>query len=163
MNSFWKKAKIKGPEDCWEWDAAIIRGYGAFRFLRIMSYAHRVSWTLTYGEIPKGLQVLHKCDNQLCINPKHLFLGTHIDNMKDMNSKGRGRWDSAPCGENSKNHKLTTDQVLEIRNLFEKKQLTQKRISELFKVSTSTISLIVNKKYWKHLLFYLLFKGGVIS
>ena|ERR1035437_1750037 len=54
-----------------------------------MFAAHRVSFELANGPIPDNLSVLHRCDNRLCINPDHLFLGTHNDNMVDMMSKGR--------------------------------------------------------------------------
>jgi hypothetical protein len=81
---------------CWLWMASCRpNGYGQFvkdgrrRPKRKVDYAHRVSWELFCGEIPKGLQVLHKCDVPCCVNPDHLFLGTQIQNMQDCLSKGR--------------------------------------------------------------------------
>jgi len=71
---------------------------------------HRVSWELHYGPIPKGMSVLHKCDNPPCVRPDHLFLGTQQDNLQDMRNKGRHRWG---LGERHAHAKLTTEIVLE--------------------------------------------------
>ena len=90
MKRFWNKVAIAGPNDCWEWQASFhTTGYGQIRFNHKKWTAHRVSWILINGEIPDALCVLHKCDNRKCVNPKHLFLGTNYDNMKDKTNKGR--------------------------------------------------------------------------
>lgn len=75
---------------CWNWTGAKTKGgYGHLRFLKKLTYAHRVSWIIHYGGIPNNLCVLHHCDNPGCINPDHLFIGTMADNMKDRDDKGR--------------------------------------------------------------------------
>ena len=88
---FWDK--VRETEQCWEWQGArATNGYGHFatRTGQFVS-AHRLCWMLVFGEIPEGLLVLHTCDNRRCVNPKHLFLGTHSDNNLDMYRKGRRR------------------------------------------------------------------------
>lgn len=90
--AFWDKVK-KGqtPDDCWEWQGRKNKGrYGVIIRSRNSILAHRAAWLLTHGKIPDGLHILHHCDNPPCVNPKHLWCGTHSDNMADMARKGRG-------------------------------------------------------------------------
>lgn len=88
---FW--VRVKKGDGCWPYSGAKlpkeIGGYGWVSFGGKRMGAHRVSWLLTNGPIPHGLHVLHRCDNGPCCNPEHLFLGTHIENMKDMYLKDR--------------------------------------------------------------------------
>lgn len=93
---WWYTASIGASEDqCWEWRGTIdTGGYGALRKPGRYSgktRASRYSWELHNGPIPDGMHVLHTCDNTKCVNPNHLWAGTHSDNMRDMTAKGRGK------------------------------------------------------------------------
>lgn len=88
---FWAKvAKSPDADGCWLWIASTSHnGYGFFKFHNRQLKAHRFIYEWTIGVIPEGLHVLHRCDTPACVNPAHLFLGTHRDNMRDMHEKGR--------------------------------------------------------------------------
>jgi len=105
--------------------------------------AHRLIYEHYFGPIPDGLFVCHTCDNRKCCNPKHLFLGTHLDNMKDMAKKGRA---NISWGEKSGVHKLTTKQVEAIR----KDKRTQVEIAKEYGVAKSTICMIKNRTSRKY-------------
>lgn len=105
---------------------------------------HRVIWMKLYGEIPEGLMVCHKCDNRNCINPDHLFLGTHTDNMRDMASKGRT---GTRRGTDNNQNKLTEDQVRAIRL----DHRPQTEIAKDYGVTNQAIHLIKKRKNWRWL------------
>lgn len=100
--------------DCHLWSASRdAAGYGHFSMGHQNTVkAHRVSWELNYGLIPPGMHVLHRCDNPPCVNPNHLFLGTHLDNMRDCVSKGRRNFS---VGESRPEAKVSERDVLDIR------------------------------------------------
>lgn len=86
---FWERKTIT-LTGCWEWvGSRRHRGYGQVNFKGKIRKAHRVAWELSFGIVPDGLSVLHKCDNPPCINPDHLFVGDQQDNINDMFTKGR--------------------------------------------------------------------------
>lgn len=144
---FWEKVDKSG--ECWEWTATTIGGgYGSIHHNKRMRYAHRVSFELTYGKIPDGLDVLHTCDNPLCVNPSHLRLGTHRDNMQDMIKKGRGNKNK---GVKVGTAKLNPTKVRKIRSLYSTGNYTMKQLGKQFNVDTTQICNIVNRKHWKHI------------
>lgn len=85
-----KVLDIPDTDECVEWQGARTKGYGHRIVDNKQKYVHREAWVQANGEIPDGLDVLHRCDNPPCYNPRHLFLGTHADNMRDMIEKERG-------------------------------------------------------------------------
>ncbi len=99
------KAHTMWNGECLEWTATISNGYGTFVHEKRVINASRASWIAQYGNIPKGMLVLHHCDNRKCCNVDHLFLGTHKDNTEDMIKKKRDRWDTCrkfPVGTREK-------------------------------------------------------------
>lgn len=142
---FW--SKVRKTNTCWLWEATrSLTGYGSIRIEKTMIRAHRLSWELHNGKIPKGLFVLHKCDHPSCVNPKHLFLGSMKDNCVDRNNKNR-----QAKGENNGTTKLKEYQVLQIRQKYEPYKYTLAKLGKEYNVSDQTIHDIITRKQWKHL------------
>lgn len=146
---FWEAVCRGDPDECWEWLGAYVSaaGYGrlslgAPRYGQ--GYAHRVAWELANGPIPDGLWVLHKCDNRICCNPSHLFLGTQQDNLADMVSKRRHQH-----GDRHTWSKLNSGAVALIRSLYAAGGCTQKDLAELFRVTRSCVGHIMQGNSWK--------------
>lgn len=149
---FWEKVR-KTPETdgCWLWTAHTVGwGYGSIR-ARVRGrwsrcYAHRLSWELHHGEIPDGLQVLHRCDQPLCVRPDHLFLGTQADNIADKIAKGRQN-----RGETTPNARLTADLVRTLRARHAAGEKTAS-LALFAGVAPRTIRDAVQAKTWGHVL-----------
>lgn len=137
---------------CWLWAGGKNDdGYGKFRYLGVKiksSLAHRISYFFHKGEFDEKLCVCHTCDTPCCVNPQHLFLGTHHENMIDRSIKNRhGR--KAPIGSNAYHAKLTEEDVINIRSLAGK--MYQVDIASMYGIKQATVSAIVVRKTWKHL------------
>ena len=83
------KAYFVNDKGCWEWTGTKVGGYGRLGWKGKSDYAHRVAWRVFKGPIVDDLCVCHKCDNPSCVNPDHLWLGTHQQNMIDRENKNR--------------------------------------------------------------------------
>ncbi len=142
---FW--SRVRRTKGCWIWLGPKHKrhgGYGKMNYKSKTWSAHRLSWFLSFGEIPDGLHVLHKCDKRYCVNPDHLFLGTPADNIKDMIAKGRKARQGLP---KSNSAKLTWSAVRNIRK-DQQRGMTTKDLASKYKVSKTCILDVVNKKSW---------------
>lgn len=146
VKDFWRHV-TKG-DGCWEWDG--YRGptqrYGRFSLKGRKYKAHRFAWQIFYGAVPRGLHVLHKCDNGFCVRPEHLFSGTHRDNMHDMFRKGRR---TIVRGSRQGQSKITESDVLKIRRLYAA-GFRQVALADRFGIDQTGISKIVLHKSWQH-------------
>lgn len=143
VKRFWSKVDVGEPDECWEWKAHKCSGYGRFKIYRKNWLAHRISWALTCGPIPGGLQVCHKCDNRGCVNPYYLFLGTGRDNKADAAWKGRyGR-----------GFKFTKEDTLEMREMYAEGGWTYSELADAFDVSRKLVWKVLNGKGWICYLF----------
>ena len=145
--NFFQKVK-KQENGCWLWTASVsTSGYGRMRVAGVTIAAHRIAYRQHCGPIPEGMCVCHKCDVRTCVNPEHLFVGTHQDNMNDMTAKGRHRCPDRK-GVNNGHARLTEDHVREISVLLPR--LNNRQIAAKFGVTGSMISLIRRGKSWTH-------------
>ncbi len=148
-NRFLRYVKSPTREKCWEWTGKLNSyGYGRLTFERSTLLAHRVSYFLYNGIFEESLCVCHSCDNPKCVNPKHLFLGTHADNNRDMYEKDRQR---PAFGTDHFRSKLSEEDVLEIRKLYKKGDYTHRSLAKKFKVHKTTVTFILTGRTWKHL------------
>lgn len=132
-----------GLDGCWYFTGHVNRwGYGRFQIDGCSIPASRVSYSLYKDRnFDESLLVCHTCDNRACVNPDHLFLGTQIDNMRDMVQKKRN-----PLGERKLAAKLTDKDVIEIR----KSKLKQYELAAKYGVSKTAIRYVIIKQTWKH-------------
>ena len=156
---FWARVDMRGDDECWNWTgAATSSGYGNLTYCGTPTQAHRLAYALSVGgvalqtgfrELGKAKRykrfVLHKCDNRLCCNPKHLFLGSMRTNQLDAYEKGRK---VQPRSEHA-NAKLTPEQVRDIRRRYDAGEVGQVALATEFGVSQRGISLVVRRETYK--------------
>jgi hypothetical protein len=151
---FWSHVnKSENPDGCWFWTGVkTSAGYGILSINYKNTFAHRFSYEIHGGTIPEHMLVCHHCDHPACINPSHLFLGTHSDNTQDMIMKNRqgsrfGKFEHK-AGEQHPRAKLTWEQIEEIRKL-RTSGIKLKEIANKFDVSITNIYDIVKLHTWK--------------
>ena len=153
VEAFWSKVNKDGPTQshmdtpCWEWTGGCTTtGYGRCCYAGRFRSATHVSVALAAGFLlPLQGMVCHRCDNPSCVNPEHLFLGTHQDNMDDRSRKGRTR---VAQGEANGQSKLTASQLHDARERYAQGNITQRELAGEFGVSQGTLSVALRGKTW---------------
>ena len=136
---FWTKVDKECKNGCWEWINCKGR-YGRFWVDGSTFNAHRISWLINRGQIPYEMEVLHTCDNKICVNPDHLYLGTQAENNRDRITRFNGKVAGRP-------KKFSIQEIDVIKDLYRSGML-QLNIAEQFNTTASTISLAVNDKLY---------------
>lgn len=156
-HSFW--SRVHKTSSCWEWTGRLCpKGYGMFTVRNQCISAHRLSYIMHHGQALVAKQyVCHHCDNRRCVNPAHLYLGSHDDNMRDMRERGRAyRWNGKRCGTGNPASRLTEAMVIEIRASREHSQA----LADKYGVTLTTVYNARNGITWKHLPGVAMFHGG---
>lgn len=146
-NKLLTNRSIDSITGCWNWTRSLTLGYAQTSYQHRLVRVNRLSLHLFKNfDLDSKLLVCHKCDNPRCFNPDHLFLGTHSDNARDRNIKRR-----QAKGENQGSHKLTTEQVIEIKKL-QKEGFNTNQIKEKLKLEVNGLAVyeILKNKTWKH-------------
>lgn len=151
IKRFWNLVHKRGTTGCWEWRACRTwGGYGRFRLFdkgRTVS-AHRMAWEIANNRrLPIGYAcICHTCDNKLCCNPAHLYLGNPITNVEDRVARNR-----SARGDKINTAKLKEKDVLRIRQLWGTRELTQVAMAKLYNVEKHNINAIIKRKTWTHI------------
>jgi hypothetical protein len=142
------KIDKNGPGGCWLFTGGLSNGYACISFEGKVIKGSRVMLAEKLGR-PLGhkMEACHTCDNPACLNPDHLFEGTHIQNMHDMRKKGR---DAKALGTAHPNHKLKDEQAAEIRRLYARGDVSMSQLGARYGVHKTTIGYVVNRTKWKH-------------
>lgn len=149
IDRFW--SYVEKTDSCWNWTGGTFNGrYGQFRVGKKKMRSHRVAWLLVGNSIPDSMILCHKCDNVKCVRPDHIFIGTHADNARDRELKGRGARNNTHRfpGERNPSAKLKRIQVDEIRQRISDGE-QRKDLAAEFNVSKSTIHMIARREIWQ--------------
>lgn len=150
IDRFMDRVEPVTESGCWLWRGPVCRaGYGKIGRGRRGTgtiKTHRLSWELFVGEIPIGLNVLHKCDVPCCVNPRHLWIGSHRENVTDKIRKGRAR-SGVTRGTDNKNAKIGPAEARAIAA----DDRFQRVIAAQYGISRSNVSSIKRRLTWKHL------------
>lgn len=134
--------------ECWIWTGAKKGGYGYIKYKGKTLAMHRYMFEKYNHEIPKNMNICHKCDNPACVNPKHLWLGTQKDNIRDMFSKKRN---NNKNGVNHERTKITEEEAIQIKKHY-KKGIKPTTICRLMNLPYSTVYKICINENWKHII-----------
>lgn len=145
---FWARTK-REPNGCLEWQGYRTEsGYGQVQgFEGKVEGAHRLSYIIAYGPIPPETSVMHRCDNPPCVDPRHLILGTQVENWEDMRSKGR---QAGPVGSRNNKAKLQDLDVTRIRAL-RRMGVRVVDLAQVFGITPGAVSHIVTHRTWRHI------------
>lgn len=149
ITRFW--SYVEKTDGCWIWRGGTFAGrYGQFRVGAKKMKAHRVSWLLTGQHINDGMILCHRCDNMRCVRPDHLFLGTHGDNAKDREVKGRGARFNLPrlLGEKNPAAKITAHAAREIQERYRAGGITKRALAQHYGISLSQVVNITLGRSW---------------
>ncbi len=144
---FWNSVNISKDSECWEWlGCRASNGYGKVYYQKRTYTAHRIAYFVTFNIIlPPTQCICHTCDNRICCNPSHLFVGSNKDNSYDMIKKQR-----QARGESQGLSRLTADNVIYIRDMYSK-GISMYALAKQLTVNKGTISAVIKRKTWKHI------------
>lgn len=136
---FWARVRRGAPNECWEWTGPTDSSYGMVLKYGMRLKAHRMSYEIHNGPFLSFYFVLHRCDNKLCVNPKHLYLGDYQWNATDRTSRRRGPRSSG----------LSEQDVLDIREAYSTGAMSQVALGRKYGITQASISYICAKKSWR--------------
>lgn len=142
IDLFWSNVNVGNSNECWNWKLATDRyGYGKVRIGGVVYIAHRAAYEIANSCVPNGKHVLHSCDNRICCNPAHLKPGSHLDNMHDMDARGRRVGVRAA-------RNMTLEKANELRQDF-KMGASKRGLARKYNISPVYVRQILGGKYWK--------------
>jgi hypothetical protein len=148
---FFSKVKITKTNSCIFWPARKLEsGYGMISAKGKKRLSHRLSYEIHFGKIPKGMVICHRCDQPSCVNPRHLFIGTHKDNVYDCINKKRNVTPPIHTGKNNHHTKLTETKVIEIRKSYASGKINSYELAKKYNVTRQNIMSIVKLETWKN-------------
>lgn len=145
---FWRLVAKGKDNECWEWVGSYYaNGYGQFVSGKVVGLkrAHRFSYYIANGDFDRKLCCCHRCDNKRCVNPKHLWLGTQKENVRDCLRKKR-----FTIGTKHYKARLNQRKVARIRYAYKNAKLTYAELAKAFGVHPSTINFVIKERTWFH-------------
>lgn len=155
ISTFLKKVEVNSEDECWPWLGRKNTGrdFGVFPLYGRWRIAPRLAWEISNGRsVPNGMCICHSCDNPICVNPKHLWAGTHKDNMNDRERKKRNKLPSHNNrGSNNGMSKLKEEDIIRMRFLFDTGIKKPFELAKEYNIAWSAAANIVKRKSWRHI------------